>query len=75
MQTFDKYKASDYTVKVDKDVLDERLNNLVKEYKSFNDKNSDAKSELGDQVIFNYEATVDDKEFEGSKGEGSNPWS
>ncbi len=70
LQTFDKYKASDYTVKVDKDVLDERLNNLVKEYKSFNDKNSDAKSELGDQVIFNYEATVDDKEFEGSKGEG-----
>ena len=26
------------------------------------------KSELGDQVIFDYQATVDDKEFEGGKG-------
>ena len=44
------------------------LENLSKEYKSFEDKKSDAKSETGDQVIFNYQATVDDKEFEGSKG-------
>ena len=35
---------------------------------SFEDKKSDANSETGDQVIFNYQATVDDKEFEGSNG-------
>ena len=68
LQTFEKYKISEYLVKVSKDVLDERLENLSKEYKSFEDKKSDAKSETGDQVIFNYQATVDDKEFEGSKG-------
>ena len=68
LQTFEKYKISEYLVKVSKDVLDERLDNLSKEYKSFEDKKSDTKSETGDQVIFNYQATVDDKEFEGSNG-------
>ena len=68
LQTFEKYKISEYLVKVSKDVLDERLENLSKEYKSFEDKKSDANSETGDQVIFNYQATVDDKEFEGSNG-------
>ena len=57
LQSFEKYKVSDYQVKVSKDVLDERLENISNEYKSFEDKNNDAKSELGDQVIFNYEAT------------------
>ena len=68
LQSFEKYKVSDYKVKIGKDILDERLENLSNEYKSFEDKNNDVKSELGDQVIFNYEATVDNKEFEGGKG-------
>ena len=70
LQSLEKFKATDYSIKVSKDVLDERLNNLRNEYKSFEDKKNSTKSELGDQVIFNYQATVDDKEFEGSKGEG-----
>ena len=70
LKNIENYKASDFSVKVDKDVLDERLENLSKEYKTFEDKKIDTKSELGDQVIFNYQATVDNKEFEGGKGEG-----
>ena len=70
LQSFEKYKASDYSVKVSKEILDERLVNLSNEYKSFEDKKDDSKSELGDQVIFDYEAKVDDKEFEGGKGKG-----
>ena len=70
LQNIKNYKASDYSVKVSKDVLDERLENLSKEYKIFEDKKNDTKSELGDQVIFNYKATVENKEFEGGKGEG-----
>ena len=57
-------------MKVSKDVLDERLKNLSNEYKSFEDKKDGLKSELGDQVIFDYQATVDNKEFEGGKGKG-----
>ena len=70
LQNIKNFKASDYSVKVSKDVLDERLENLSKEYKIFEDKKNDTKSELGDQVIFNYKATVENKEFEGGKGEG-----
>ena len=70
LKKIENYKALDYSVKVAKDVLDERLENLSKEYKTFEDKKIDTKSELGDQVIFNYQATVDNKEFEGGKGEG-----
>jgi len=70
LQPFGKFKASDYLVKVGKDILEERLNNLTNEYKSFEDKKASDKSETGDQVVFNYQATVDAKEFEGGKGEG-----
>ena len=30
-------------------------------------KNSESKSEIGDQIIFDYQATIDGKEFEGSE--------
>ena len=70
LQSFKNYSVSDYSVKVDKKVLDERLENLSNEYKSFEEKKNDTKSELGDQVIFNYKATVENKDFEGGKGEG-----
>ena len=43
---------------------------MSNEYKSFEDKKDGIKSELGDQIIFNYKATVDGKDFEGGKGEG-----
>ena len=68
LKSFEKYEVSDYSVKVSKEILDERLENLSKEYKTFEDKKNETKSELGDQVIFNYQATVDNKEFEGGKG-------
>ena len=38
LQSFERFKASDYLVKISKDVLDERLNNLSNEYKSFEEK-------------------------------------
>jgi len=70
LQDFSKYKVSDFSIKLEKKELDERLNNLIKEYKSFEDKKEKSITELGDQVIFDYNATVDEKEFEGSKGKG-----
>ena len=38
LQSFKNYSVSDYSVKVDKKVLDERLENLSNEYKSFEEK-------------------------------------
>ena len=70
LQSFNKFKVSDFSIKVDKKEVDERLDSLAKEYKSFEDKPSSLKSVMGDQIIFDYDATVDGKEFEGSKGKG-----
>ena len=68
LQSFNKFKVSDFSIKVDKKEVDERLDSLAKEYKSFEDKPSSLKSVMGYQIIFDYDATVDGKEFEGSKG-------
>ena len=70
LEALDKFKVTDYSVKVDKKELDQRLENLTNEYKSFEDKKDGMKAELGDQIIFNYHATVDAKDFEGGKGDG-----
>ena len=68
LQPFGKLSVTDYSIKVDKEETDNRLKNLASEYKTFEDKQDNSKSEMGDQVIFNYKATVDGKEFEGSVG-------
>ena len=70
LQSFNKISVTDYIVKVDKEELDTRLKNLSKEYKNFENKKENLVSEIGDQVIFDYKASVDGKDFEGSKGEG-----
>ena len=68
LQPFNKFNATEYSIKVDKEETDSRLKKLASEYKIFEDKPTNAKSETGDQVVFNYKATVDGKEFEGSEG-------
>ncbi len=68
LQPLDKVNATDYSIKVDKGETENRLKNLSNEYKVFEDKQSNSKSEIGDQVIFNYKATVEGKKFDGSEG-------
>ncbi len=68
LQKYEKFNAKEFTIKVEKAELDERLKNLASEHKNFKDKKENEKSILGDQVTFDYEATVDGNEFEGSKG-------
>ena len=68
LNQIEKYKATDFSIKVEKNIIDEKLKNLANEFKSFDEKISDSKSEIGDQIIFDYQATIDGKEFEGSEG-------
>ena len=70
LQTLKNLKASNFSIKVEKKELDSRLDTLKKEYKTFDNKKPETKSEIGDQVTFDYQATVDGKEFDGSKGTG-----
>ena len=45
LQSLDKFKVTDYSIKVDKKELDERLENLTNEYKSFEDKKDGMKNQ------------------------------
>ena len=65
----DKISYKKYEVKADKKDLDSRLDQLAESAKKYNDKDAAKSSEKKDLVEFNYEATVDGKEFEGNKGE------
>ena len=66
LANFEKYKASEYLVKIESKLIDEKINEIAKNNKTFLDKND--KSIKGDLVIFDYNATVDNKKFEGSEG-------
>ena len=65
----DKISYKKYEVKADKKDLDSRLDQLAESAKKYNDKDAAKSSEKKDLIEFNYEATVDGKEFEGNKGE------
>ena len=69
LSTFDKYTANEYLIKVEKKLVDEKIEEIAKNNKTFSDKNE--KSEKGDLVIFDYTASVDGEKFEGSEGKNT----
>ena len=68
LKSFDEYKATEYKVKIEDKVVNDKLNELSSQYKKFEDKKEGEKAKVGDQVIFDYSATIDGKKFEGSEG-------
>ena len=69
LASFDKYKASEYLIKVASKLVDEQINEIAKKNKTFSDKNN--KSAKSDLVIFDYNATVSGQKFEGSEGKNT----
>ena len=69
LASFDKYKASEYLIKVESKLVDEQINEIAKKNKTFSDKNN--KSAKSDLVIFDYNATVSGQKFEGSEGKNT----
>ena len=69
LASFDKYKASEYLIKVASKLVDEQINEIAKKNKTFSDKNN--KSAKSDLVIFDYSATVSGQKFEGSEGKNT----
>ena len=61
-------KVNKYLVASDKKDIDNRLKLLAENSKKYNDKNKNEKAQNTDLVIFDYEATVDNKVFENNKG-------
>ena len=70
LKSFDKYKATSFKVKIEDKIIEEKLKEIANQNKQFEDKNENEKATKGDQVTFDYSATVDGNKFEGSEGKG-----
>ena len=65
----EKINLTDYKLKIEKKDLEERINLLAEGQKKYINKNEGEKSIKGDLVVFDFEATVNGKAFDGNKGE------
>ena len=70
LKNFDKFKATEFKVKIEDRVIDQKLKEIADQNKQFVDKDEKEKAIKGDQVIFDYSASIDGNKFEGSEGKG-----
>ena len=68
IQPLDKYKATEYKIKIEDKIIDVKLKELSTQNKQFEDKKENEEAKISNQVIFDYSATVDGNKFEGSEG-------
>ena len=70
LKSFEKFKATEYKIKIENKIIDEKLKEIAIQNKQFEDKKENEKAVIGDQVVFDYSATVDGNNFDGSEGKG-----
>ena len=70
LKPFNNYKATEFKIKIDKKIVDQKIQEIADQNKQFEDKKENEKSILGDQVTFDYSATINNKKFDGSEGKG-----
>ena len=70
LKSFEKFKATSFKVKIENKVIEEKLKEIAIQNKQFEEKNENEKAINGDQVTFDYSATVDGNKFDGSEGKG-----
>ena len=70
LQSLDTIKFNDYKIQVTENETKKRIDDIAKNQNNFKDKNENEIAENGDLVVFDYNATIENKSFEG--GEGKN---
>ncbi len=70
LKSFENFKATEYVIKIDSKIVNEKLKEIANRHKHFEDRKEDEKAKTGDQIVFDYSATVDGNKFEGSEGKG-----
>ncbi len=68
IKSLDDIKVDQYIVKIDSTETDKRINQIAKNQPNFKDVSDETKAIEGDLVIFDYKATVDNKDFKGNEG-------
>ena len=70
LKSVENIKYDEYLVKIDEKETDNRIKEIAKNQNNFIDVNESVRAENKNLVIFDYKATIDEKEFKG--GEGKN---
>ena len=70
MQPLESIKFNDYEISVTEYETKKRIDEIAKNQNNFTDKNKNDSAQEGDLVIFDYNATIENRSFEG--GEGKN---
>ena len=70
IKSLDSIKYTDYEIKVSEQEIKKKIDDIAKNQDNYKDKNENDKAENGDLIIFDYNATIENKTFEG--GEGKN---
>ena len=71
LQPLDIIKFTDYEINVTDEEIKKRINDIAKNQNNFKDKNENEIAENGDLVVFDYNATIENKSFEGGKGKNT----
>ena len=70
IKSVENIKFDEYSVKIDSNETDKRIKEIAKNQNNFKDVADGVKSVEGNLLVFDYKATIEDKEFTG--GEGKN---
>ena len=70
LKSVENIKFDEYSVKIDEKETDNRINEIAKSQNNFKDVDDSVMAEDGNLVVFDYKATIDEKDFTG--GEGKN---
>ena len=70
LKSLDKFKATSFKVKIEDKIIEDKLKEIANQNRQFEEKNENEKATNGDQVTFDYSATVDGNKFDGSEGKG-----
>ena len=71
IQPIDNIKFTEYEINVTNREITKRIDDIAKNQNNFKDKTENASAENGDLVVFNYDATIENKSFEGGSGENT----
>jgi len=70
LSPLEKIKATEYKIKINKQIIESKIQDIAKQNKKFEEKRIDDKATKGDQLVFDYTATIDGNKFEGNEGKG-----
>jgi len=64
-------KHTDYEINVNENEINKRIKDIAKNQDNFKDKNKKDPASNGDLIVFDYEATIENKNFEGGSGKNT----